>query len=232
MLRSIITLMSEAQSEQRPLNRILDLLNAVLRADVVALVVKVVPLVSQWFDRPQGIYEVLDYDAQLELRDTKGKLAIYTRRQAVRFLQDNVIAYQDQAWGEGDIFADYKVSPGVPVDRYQEGYRYRILISLRQTKNRDDREEFLIERRIQNGFTREEGSFQTNIDHQTQNFSFSLIFPRERRPFELALVEQHAERTTKLGAEHLRQLPDGRWKVQWRKDRPQRLESYILRWKW
>ena len=49
-----------------------------------------------------GMYEVLDYQAQLVLKDSKGKTAVYTKRQHVHFLQNNVIAYQDQAWGDGN----------------------------------------------------------------------------------------------------------------------------------
>ena len=69
----------------------------------------------------EGMYEILEYDSTLELLDRQGKTAVFKRRQKVKFLQDNVIAFQDYAWGEGEIFADYKCSPGVEVDRYQEG---------------------------------------------------------------------------------------------------------------
>ena len=86
-----------------------------------------------------GIYEVLDYQAEFELKDGKGHVAVYRKHQRVRFLQDNIIAYQDTAWGDGEIFADYRCSPGVEVDRYREGNRFNILISLRETKSRDDR---------------------------------------------------------------------------------------------
>ena len=49
-----------------------------------------------------GTYEVLDHSATLDLQQG-GKLAIYRKRQRVRFLRDNIIAYQDIAWGDGDI---------------------------------------------------------------------------------------------------------------------------------
>lgn len=225
--------MNEGQLEPSLPSHLLDTLGAILRADIPMLVGKLLPLFSLRFKRsPEGIYEVLDYEAQIELRDSQGKEAIYTKRQKVCFLQDNVIAYQDQAWGEGDIFADYKCSPGVPVDRYQEGYRYRILISLRQTKNRGDVEEFNIERRIKNGFRKADGSFQTNVDHRTQKLTLSVIFPSERPPLQVLFIQQRGERTTTLGAEHIRRLPDGKWRVQWNTDRPKQFESYIFRWKW
>lgn len=224
--------MVQVTAEQQPLQRILDLVIALLRADTATLVTKLLPLLDRLLNRPVGVYEVLDYEAQLALCDPKGKRAIYIKRQRVRFLHDDVIAFQDQAFGDGDIFAEYKCSPGIPVDRYQEGYRYRILISLRQTKNRGDIEEFHIERHIRNGFVKSEGSFQTNVDHKTSKLALRLIFPHERKPFDVLLVEQRTGRTTALGADHIRRLPDRNWSVAWEKEKPRLFESYILRWKW
>ena len=100
-----------------------------------------------------GMYEVLSYEARLELLDPTGRHAVYRKRQRVRFLQDHIIAYQDQAWGDGNPFAAYRCAPGKAVDRYREGHRWRVLISLRQTKNKGDVEEFFIEREIRDGFT-------------------------------------------------------------------------------
>ena len=51
----------------------------------------------------EGIYEVLEWENILEIHDKNGKNATFKKREKVRFLQDNVIAYQDQAWGDGEI---------------------------------------------------------------------------------------------------------------------------------
>jgi hypothetical protein len=50
--------------------------------------------------------EILEYDSTLELLDVKSETAIFRKLQRVKFLQDNIIAFQDYAWGDGDIFAD------------------------------------------------------------------------------------------------------------------------------
>ena len=180
----------------------------------------------------EGMYQVLEHEAVLDLKDTKGKKAVYTKRQKVRFLQDNIIAYQDQAWGDGNVFAEYKCSPGVAVDRYQDGYRWRILISLRQTKNYGDVEEFHIERTITDGFVREVEPFQTQIDHPTRKLSISVVFPAKRLPKEVLLVEENTTRTKVLGPEYRSMLPDGREQVTWQTDKPRLFEAYILRWTW
>ena len=54
----------------------------------------------------KGMYEVLDYESTLELKDRGGKRATFKKREKVRYLQDNVIAYQDQAWGDGEILVN------------------------------------------------------------------------------------------------------------------------------
>jgi hypothetical protein len=178
------------------------------------------------------MYEVLAYEARLELKDAKGKKAIFHKRQQVRFLQDHIIAFQDQAWGDGDIFADYKCSPGVPVDRYREGHRWQVLISLRGSKNRGDVEVFHIRREIRDGFVQDTEDFQTEINHTTRHLSVSVVFPRSRSPKRVTLIEQNSGKSQVLGPPHRLTLPDGRQQVIWRTGKPRLYEAYIMRWQW
>ena len=129
----------------------------------------------------EGMYEILDYDSTLELVDPQGATATFKRRQRVKFLQDNIIAFQDHAWGDGEIFADYKCSPGIEVDRYQAGDRWNVLISLRETKSAGDVEDFYIERTVRGGFTQNEEWRQIEIRHRTKRLKLAIIFPEERR---------------------------------------------------
>jgi len=86
----------------------------------------------------QGMYEVLRYETTLELLDVKGKESIFTKKEEVKFLQNNIIAFQDQAWGSGKILLDYQCSPGIPVDFYQFAHKTYILISLRSVVKKGD----------------------------------------------------------------------------------------------
>jgi hypothetical protein len=65
---------------------------------------------------PKGSYEVLEYESTLELLNPEGTKATFSKREQVRYSQDNVIAYQDQAWGDGKILIDCRCKPGLPVD--------------------------------------------------------------------------------------------------------------------
>lgn len=215
------------------LHNLLQKLTPLLGADFIT----VLTLVMRYFPLPgpsqsQGLYEVLEYESVLDLKDAKGRLALLSKSQQVRFLQNNIIAYQDQAWGDGDIFADYKCSPGKAVDRYREGHRYHILISLRQAKQRGDIEVFNISRKLRNGFAKSVEEWQTEINHPTKNLSVSVIFPRSRPPKRLYLIEQNQNRSIVLGPETRHRLPDGREKVTCRINSPQLFEAYILQWEW
>ncbi len=182
--------------------------------------------------RHEGMYEILEYDSVLELCDPKGEVAILKRRQQVKFLQDNVIAFQDRVWGEGELFADYKVSPGVEVDRYQDGDRWNVLISLRETKGSGDVEDFYIQRTIRNGFRKTEEWRQTDIHYQTRHLRLAIIFPRKRRCQRAILIERNRNRTTELEQGHFSDLPDGRQMLTWETNQPKRFETYTIRWKW
>jgi hypothetical protein len=179
-----------------------------------------------------GLYEVLDFDHALEIHDFGGKKAIYHKHQEVRFLQDFVPIYLDQAWGLGDIFADYRCSPGVPVDRYREGDKHRVLISLRETKRRGDKLNISITRTVHNGFKINPGWSVTDISHRTKHLRTSVTFPKARHCKQADLIKENAGRVTSLGPENMEILPDGRQRIFWETKKPVLFETYTLKWIW
>ncbi len=79
----------------------------------------------------EGMYAALEKDVTLELLNQQGTKARFKKRLKVRYLQDNITAHQDYAWGDGKILRYYRCTPGKPVDRYRLGYKTYVLISLR-----------------------------------------------------------------------------------------------------
>ncbi|MFC1878927.1 hypothetical protein ACFLZW_03340 [Chloroflexota bacterium] len=179
-----------------------------------------------------GMYEVLDYETTLELRDPGGKKATLKKREKVRFLQDNIIAYQDQAWGDGEYLRNYRCMPGKPVDRYRAGYKTYILISLREVKNRGDVGQFKFEWGIQNGFLKPDGFWATEISHRTKRIQVDVIFPKSRPPTSVSIFEKNSGRTHSLGEDAITQLPNRKWQVTWKKSKPRLYEQYLLKWNW
>lgn len=178
------------------------------------------------------MYEVLEHESTLELFEKLGEKAIFHKRQKVRYLQDYIIAYQDQAWGDGEILVDYRCTPGTAVDFYRPGNKTYILISLRGIKKRGDTDFFDIQWKIRNGFLRKQELWETEINHITQRLRVVVIFPKTRPPIRAWLIENIRQKTSLLGDEAQRQLPDGRWEVAWETDQPRLHERYGLQWEW
>ncbi len=188
---------------------------------------------GQLIPPPQvGQYEILDYDSVLELKNRTGTHSIFNKRQRVRFLQDNVIAFEDFAWGDGDIFASYRCAPGVVVDRYQEGDRWNVLISLRGSRQRGDIEEFNISRTVRDGFINASEWREIEVRHVTKRLRMSVIFPKSRQCRKAVLIQRSNRKRTVLNSNHFLALPDGRQEVRWQASSVPPLEVYTLKWWW
>jgi hypothetical protein len=174
----------------------------------------------------------LEYESTLELLDKHGRRARFSKREHVRYLQNNIIAYQDQAWGDGQILIGYRCSPGKLVDRYRPGKKTYLLISLREIRNRGDTDKFNIEWRIRDGFIRKTELWETDVSHRTKQLSVQVVFPKDRPPIQAWLMEKLRRRKHRLGEETKTRLPDGRWQVSWETRWPRKNEKYQLRWSW
>jgi hypothetical protein len=179
----------------------------------------------------EGMYEVLDYETTLEIHDSRGKKATLSKRMLVRYLQDNIIAFQDTYWAHGKVNG-YQVSPGKPVDEYKSGYLTYVLISLRTVKNKGSIDEFNMQWSIIDGFRKPDGFWQTEVLNRMKRMKVSLLFPIARPPIRLYLEEKNRKSSTELTADAFKRLPDGRLKVSWIEESPKLFESYILRWDW
>ena len=180
----------------------------------------------------EGMYEVLDYETTLELIDKKGEKARLRKRKTVRYLQDNIIASQDFAWGDGKFLVNYQVTPGEPVDRYRLDNKTIILISLKGIKNKGDVDEFNIGWEIHKGFLKDYCWWTTEVSHRFKRAKVNVIFPESRPPLKVLLVEHNIKRTKPIENNKIKQLPNGRWKVTWESDNPRLHERYIIKWKW
>lgn len=180
----------------------------------------------------EGMFEVLDYEATLELLNRKGTRAKFNKRRHVRYLQDNIIAFQDYAWGDGEILVDYKCSPGKPVDQYKLGYKHYLLISLGTIRNKGEEDKFQFQWKIKNGFLKPDGFWGTDISERTKRIKLTVVFPRSRPPIRASIVESNHRRTHALENENFKHLPDGRVEVSWVKESPRLYELYLLRWDW
>jgi hypothetical protein len=177
-----------------------------------------------------GMYEVLEYESTLELRDRGGTRATFRKREKVRYLQDHIIAYQDQAWGDGEILLNYRCTPGKSVDRYRLGHKTYVLISRREVKNRGDIDQFNIEWEMHNGFLRRTEQWETHVKHPMKHLKVSVIFPKSAPPQRTTMIENNRQRCHPL--QSAQRLPGSRWQITWEASKPRLHETYILQWEW
>ena len=204
------------------------LLRWIITQDISA----VLQIIQGWGRRPSGLYAVLEFKSHLELLDDAGRKTMHAKIQRVRFLQDNIIAYQDQVWGDGDIFADYQCSPDKAVDRYKDGNRYRVLISLRETKNRDDIQDIYINREVHNGYIKSVEYFQNKVSHPTRKMQLIITFPKNRPLRRAVLLQENAGESEAIDGEQLQTLPDGRQRIVCIINKPKLYETYSIKWRW
>lgn len=218
-------------------NKLINLLRLLLESNGIENLRKVVGYLNELKQRlvrrqPQGIYEVLEHDTTLELADPRGQTAIVRRQQRVRFLQDNVVAFADHMWGDGEILAEYRCSPGVSVDTYSDGSKHTVLISLRETKSRGDVLRFSLYRRILRGFTKCNEWWETEIYHRTRHVKVSILFPASRHCRRATITQRSTNNTMTLGHQHFEILTDGKQKLTWEIANPRLHDRYTIKWRW
>lgn len=199
--------------------------------EAIASVWKLVRKIFRGFAN-EGVYEVLDYECQVELKDKNGRLATIKKREKIRYLQDYITSYQDRAWGDGKVFLNYRCSPGIPVDEFRLGHYTCKLLSLREFRNNGDIDEFNIEWEMQDGFLKSTGFWGTSMRIKTKNVVVKVVFPKGRPPLQASLTESNLQRTRNLGPESQRLLADGRTMITWENPKPGLYENYVLKWEW
>lgn len=180
----------------------------------------------------EGIYEVIDYECAIEILNKDGTRANIYKKEKIKYLQNNVTSFQDQAYGNGEILLNYHCSPGIPIDQYQFGHNTYKLISLREIRNKGDVDEFNIEWEMNNSFLKPTGFWGTEINHRTKRIKLVIVFPIDRPPLKYSVFEKNYKKTFHLMNDVQKKLPDGRQAIIWEKTNPRLYENYILSWEW
>jgi hypothetical protein len=94
-------------------------------------------------------------------------------------------------------------------NEYRSSQKTYILISLRENKQRGDRDEFHMEWNLREAFRRTREQWETEVNHRTRKLLVRLIFPKPRPPVRVWLEEQLRRRTRLLSDSALKQLAAG-----------------------
>ena len=182
--------------------------------------------------RKPGMYEVLDYESTLEIMDPRGMVAKFQKSERVCFLQDNVIAIQDQLWGFKKNIYDYKCSPGVPVDFYASGHKTLVVISLREIYSKKDEVDLNMQWYLKGDPIGKTGSWETYINQYSHKITLNVIFPSERPPVRIWINERNKKKYIEVDKKALSQLPDKQWQMTWENKNPVMYETYTMKWEW
>jgi len=182
--------------------------------------------------RKPGMYEVLDYQSTLEILDPRGMVAKFNKTEKVRFLQDNVIAIQDQLWGVNKRIFDYKCSPGIPVDFYTSGHKTLVVISLREILSKNDDLDLNMQWYLKGDRIGNKGMWETYINRYTNMIGLNILFPEERPPIKVWVTQGNNKRVIEIGQKAITQLPDKQWQLTWEMKKPRLYETYAMKWEW
>jgi len=177
-------------------------------------------------------YEILKLEVTVELCDPRGDRAIVRRKKHIRFLQDDVVAVSERVWGTGSFSEGYRCSPGKAVDFYEEGSRWTVLISLRETKKRGDTLVLETTRTMRESFHGDRWWWEEEITQPTAQLAVTIIFPKERRCRRATLTQRSHRHTVILPRQRLRFLSDGRQALTWQAGHPQLHDLYRIQWSW
>ena len=175
-------------------------------------------------------YEVLNYEAVVEVLDTEGHEAAYTRHERVRFLQDDVLILDDYGWGNGIAFAAHEVYPGEFVKREMTGSRLRSTVRLPQPYNEGDEMTLSVERMIKNGFVSpSECWLEAELYHEVRHVLLKVILPAGRPVRAARLVFPGLAGSETLDVVP---LPDGRQSISYEDGDPVQGRRYTVLWHW
>ncbi len=176
-----------------------------------------------------GLYEVVNYKAILELKDTDGHKAVYTKMERVRFLTDNVSTIYDYSWSDGQSFANHSVYPGRIIDRQSIGSRYKTMIALPTPKNKGDYLTLRVRRLVRDGLADKQCWLEAEVCHRTELMTLMVVLPRERSVNKAYLMAQQSQTVVPVRVTIDR---EGRQKLRHVVRSPKVGDRYTLQWHW
>lgn len=149
---------------------------------ILATIFEVPDLARNLF--PEGLttspYEVMEYDATLDMEDPHGMRATFTRTQKIRFLHDGVSAVLDHFWGDGITVGSYSTDAGMIERTLTDSRRRHVVLRLKRPMRRGEELTFSVTRTVFAGFTNEHEWLSTQVDHPVHRLKRTILFPIKR----------------------------------------------------
>lgn len=122
-------------------------------------------------------YETLSFDSYLSILG-QGEVALFRRRQRVRFLENGVSVFIDRLWGEGVLLAGYSLSRGMGIiEALRTRKGYAMILSLPRRFKKGEVLTIETERRIVGGFANAKPYWELAMWAPTQRISLKVSMP-------------------------------------------------------
>lgn len=138
-------------------------------------------LLADAFEAPRELfaYETIKFSGRLEFPDGRG-VALFSRHQRIRFLEDGVTTYFDAAWGEGVLFAHYSANTRI-IDAIPTRKGYVLALALPRPYKKGEIFDIRISRRIVGSFLDDHVYWDTAMRVPTELLTLDIVSPSDRR---------------------------------------------------
>jgi hypothetical protein len=122
-------------------------------------------------------YETISFHGRLEILDKENRVAVFRRRQRIRFLEDGVTEFIDRVWGEGVLFAGYEARSMSILESIPTRRGYAVLLALPRMFARGETFDIITERRIVGGFIDQQAYWESAMAAPTEALTIDVRGP-------------------------------------------------------
>lgn len=180
----------------------------------------------------EGLYEYTHAEDVWDIEDRDAHTVTLTKTRTVKYLQNEVFAIRDFAWGTGAVSGAQVIEgPGDAVHDYTRDEQEHTIILLDGIRGRrSDPDHFKFRRVFADSFPDRTESVVAEVVNATGRIAVTVRFPPDRPPTSAWLTRREAGIVEE---EPIVPRPSGgRQQVTWTTDRPRRFASYRIYWKW
>lgn len=196
----------------------------------VVLVFAGIPIYSLAILARRGdAYEVIESTMTWEILSTTGNQAVVTMVSKYRFLQDNIIAIRDWVKPATAKVKSYACSPGQMVDSFVNGPTRQYVISLRDSKSRNETETYTFRREMEDSFLDNHEWVSTEVKSRFGTLTQVVTLPAGRACKSAWARDTGSDKRQTL---EVHSLSDGRLRFSRAVRRPKREREYFIEWEW
>jgi hypothetical protein len=125
-------------------------------------------------------YETIKFTGRLEILDREGRVARFSGRQRIHFLEDDVRVFFDRAWGDGVLFAGYSARSMRILDAIPTRKGYVVPLALPRAFRKGETFDVVTQRHIVGAFIYDNAYWESAMAAPTELLTIDVYAPRGR----------------------------------------------------